>query len=147
MLGIVRLFANLLHASIGKPTPAESRDSRASRIAVIAEKYGRGKLSPFAGFATDVAAQSDFQGRPLPFSNDKVPAYLRREGIGKYGYGEFAAQEFTPIPVSEAVREVWRKQGMDESTIAHWMKALSSAVIMGGTGARMSPDFQADKKK
>lgn len=145
MIGVVRLFANLLHASMGQRDKFEKMASRSDEMAGIGKDYVRGKLSPFAAVATDVATQSDFQKRPMPFSNDKVPSFLRKQGIGKYTYAEYAAINLTPIPVSEAVREVWKKQGMDESDIAHWMKALTSAVVMGGTGARMSPDYRAKK--
>lgn len=145
MIGVVRLFANMLHASMGQRGKFEKMTSRSDEMAGVAKDYVRGKLSPFGSVAIDIATQSDFQKRPLPFSSDKVPSYLRREGVKKYTYGEYAAINLTPIPVSEAVREVWAKQGMDESDIAHWMKALTSAVIMGGTGARMSHDFRAKK--
>ena len=141
LLGAVRLFANLLHASTGKRGKVESLSSRSSEFGSTAGSYLRGKLSPFAGFGMDIASQADFQGRPMPFSSDRVPAYLRRQGVGApYSYGEYATQQFTPIPVSEAVREVWRSQGMNEDQIKVWMRALTSAVVMGGTGARMSLD-------
>lgn len=140
LLGVVRLFANMLHASIGSRSKFEQMESRSDQMATVAKGYVRGKLSPFASFATDLATQSDFQGRPLPFSDDKVPSYLKKQGVQKYTYGEYAAQQFTPIPVSEAVREVWAKQGMDESLMNHWLWALSSAAIMGSTGARVSRD-------
>ena len=78
----------------------------------------------------------------MPFSNDRVPAYLRRQGTTeRYSYGEYAAEQFTPIPIEEAVKEVWRSQGMSESQIKVWMRALTTAVVMGGTGARLSQDF------
>lgn len=140
MLGLVRLFANLLHVSVGTRTKFEQQTSRAEQMGNTAVQYARGKLSPFAGVAADVATQSDYAKRPLPFSSDKVPRYLRRQGEEKYTYGEYAAEHLTPIPIEEAVREVWRKQGMAESDIDHWMKALASAALMGGTGARMTPD-------
>lgn len=145
MLGIVRLFANLLHAAAGQRGPVEKMQSRSEQMGTIGESYLRGKLSPFAGFAMDVASQSDFQGKPLPFSSDKVPAYLRRQGDKKYTYKEYLAQQFTPIPISEAIREVWRKQGMNESTAAHWIAALTTAAVAGGTGARMSKDTHEDQ--
>lgn len=141
LLGVVRLLANMLHAATGQRKGVEAINSRADEFGSIASSYLRGKASPFAGFAWDLASQSDFQGRPLPFSDDKVPAYLRKEGIGKYGYGEYLAQQFSPIPVSEALKEIWAKQGIDESTAAHYTNALLSGVVMGATGARMSRDY------
>lgn len=145
MLGIVRLFANLMSAAVDKRTGFRARESRADEMAGVVKDYARGKLSPFAGVATDVATQSDFQGRPLPFSKDKVPSFLAKQGVKRYTYGEYAGERLLPIPVSEAVREVWRKQGMNETDIEHWMKALGSAALMGGTGARMSDDFYIGK--
>jgi hypothetical protein len=142
MLGTVRLLANMLQAAVGHRTQLQSLDSRADEMGKIATEYTRGKLSPFASFATDVTSQSDMFGRPLPYSSDKVPARLRRDGIGPYTYGEYAAQQFTPIPMSEAIREIWKKQGMDETMIDHWIKGLTSATFMGTTGARMTEDMR-----
>lgn len=140
MLGMVRLFANLLHASMGKRGQVEKLTSRSEEFGQIAESYARGKLSPFASFAIDLASQSDYEGRPLPFSDDKVPAYLRREGVQKYTPAEYLSEQFTPIPASEAIREVWSKQGMSNDEIDTWMKALLIAGTMGGTGAKLAPD-------
>ena len=63
----------------------------------------------------------------------------------RHGGAEYAGEHLTPIPVSEAVREVWARQGMDESTIGHWLRALTSAGIMGSTGARVSLDTHKSK--
>ena len=142
LLGTVRLFANLLHASTGKRGKMESLSSRSDEFGQVSAEYIRGKLSPFVGFGADIASQADYAGRPMPFSNDSVPAYLRRQGTTeRYSYGEYAAEQFTPIPIEEAVKEVWRSQGMSESQIKVWMRALTTAVVMGGTGARLSQDF------
>jgi hypothetical protein len=141
MLGLVRLFANLIHASVGKRTKFEQQTPRAEAMGNTVVSYVRGKFSPFAGNVTNVVTQADYAKRPLPFSNDKVPAYLRKQGEQKYTYPEYIGENLTPIPVEEAVREVWRKQGMAEGDIEHWMKALAAAAVMGGTGARMTPDM------
>lgn len=140
MLGMVRLFANLYHAAAGKRGKVESLTPRASEFGQIGLEYARGKLSPFAGFGVDVVSQADFQGRPMPYSTDAVPKYLRRQGLGRYTYGEYAAQEFTPIPVSEAVREVWHDQGMGDDEIDALLKALLVGVAAGSTGARVSAE-------
>lgn len=140
MLGLVRLFANLAHASVGKRSSLESLTSRSEEIGQIGASYARGKLSPFGGVTADIVTQSDYAGRPLPYAKDKVPRYLRKEGVKKYTYGEYALENLSPIPASEAIKEVWSKQEMDESTQAHYLKALTSAVVMGSTGARMSKD-------
>jgi len=145
MIGMVRLFANLVHAAGGKRNRVESLVPRAQEFGEVGEEYARGKLSPFAGFGVDLASQADFQGRPLPYSKDRVPAYLRRQGVGKYTYGEYASEQFTPIPVSEAIREVWKHQGMSDAEINTYLKALATGVVMGGTGARMQEDTHVSK--
>ena len=147
MLGMVRLFANLVHASTGTRGQVESLSTRSAQFGEGGASYLRGKLSPFAGFGMDVLSQSDFQGRPLPFSNDKTPAYLRRQGVGPYGYGEYASIQFTPIPVSEAIREVWHDQGMSDNQINVYLKALATGVVMGSTGARLSIDTQSQSQQ
>lgn len=141
MLGVVRFVANMIHASLGQRQGYENRETRVESMEKIGGDYLRGKLSPFAGVATDIATQSDFQKRPLPFSKDPVPASVRKQGLDRYTYGEYAGEHLMPIPVEEAIREVWRKQGMGESDIEHWMKALGSAALMGTTGARLTPDL------
>lgn len=141
LLGIVRLFANLLHDSAGQRGRVESLTPRGPEIGSQLGEYARGKLSPFASTAYDVASQSDYEGRPLPWSKDRTPANLRREGLGPYTYGQYAAQQFTPIPVEEAVKEVWADQGMSEGQINTLMKVLVAAVTVGATGVRVSPDY------
>jgi len=140
MLGMVRLFANIVHASVGKRGKLESLTPRAGEVGQEAEEYLRGKLSPFSGFGVDVFSQADYAGRPMPWSNDRTPAYLRRQGFGPYTYGQYAAQEFTPIPVSEAIKEVWKNQGMSESEMNTYLNALLVGVTAGATGARLSAD-------
>lgn len=140
MLGVVRLLANMIHASTGEKQGFEKRETRAENMETTGADYLRGKLSPFSGVAADIATQSDFQKRPLPFSFDPVPASVKKQGLDRYTYSEYALEHLAPIPVEEAIREVWRKQGMDETKINHWLKTLGDAVVMGGTGARVAPD-------
>lgn len=147
MLGMVRLFVNLAHAAGGKRGQVESLTPRAEEFGQIAEEYTRGKLSPFAGTVMDFASQSDFQGRPLPFSTDRVPAHLRRQRIGAYTWPEYLSTQFTPIPASEAIREVWRDQGMTEDQMQLYAKALGIGFVMGSTGARLSLDVPRRETK
>jgi hypothetical protein len=140
MLGMVRLFGQLIHDSIGKRNQLEAQESRFKEAGGDLANYVRGKLSPVASFAADVASQSDFQGRPLPFSKDKVPSYLARQGVKRYTYGEYVAEKFTPIPVSEAITEVWDKMGVSESDQKRWIGAIITGVAAGATGARVTPD-------
>jgi len=136
MLGMVRLFANMLHAATGKRGKLEQTQTRFAEMGSTLAEYGRGKLSPFAAFGADVVSQADLFGRPLPFSDDKVPKRYKQEG--PYTYGEYAGQTFSPIPVSEALREVWKDQGLSDSQIQVYLNALLTAVVAGGTGARIS---------
>jgi hypothetical protein len=140
MIGMVRLFANLYHAAAGKRGKLENLTPRYGEMGEIGAEYARGKLSPFMSFGADVVSQADFQGRPMPYSSDKVPPYLKRQGIGRYTYGQYAAGQLTPIPVSEAVREVWHDQGMNDSQIDAYLRALLVGAVAGGTGARVSVD-------
>jgi hypothetical protein len=78
----------------------------------------------------------------MPWSKDKVPAYLQREGKGKYTYGELIGEQFAPIPLEEAIKEVWADAGMSKDRIQHWLGIISRAAIMGATGARVTPDIE-----
>lgn len=142
MIGMVRMFAELAHAAIGKRTPAEKRDSRYSEAVGDIGKYARGKASPFASVAIDAAAQADFRGQPLPFSNDKVPTYLRKEGLGKYTWPKYATDKLAPIPVEEAIREVWTDMGLQESQQKTYLNAIIAGFAAGSSGIRYSKDFQ-----
>ncbi len=145
-LAMVRLLANLLRIEFGQLEGKEKGGGKGGAMKDAALDFGRSKLSPTASVLTDVVTGTDFQGRPLPFSKQKVPGYLRREGIGPYTYGEYAA-EHGPIPVSEAAREIWKKQGMDESRAEHIIKALLMGVEAGAVGARVTPDYKVEGKK
>lgn len=146
-LAMARLLGNLIRIEAGQLEGQEKREGKGSALADTALDFARSKLSPTAGVLTDVATGTDFQKRPLPFSNAKVPGYLRKEGVGKYTYREYAATHMTMIPVSEAAREIWRKQGMDESRAGHIIKALLMGAEAATVGARISPDYKVEEKK
>jgi len=97
----------------------------------------------------DVGSQADYQGRPMPFSSDKVPSYLKKEGSGPYTYAEYASKQLAPIPIEDAIKEVWSNQGMSEKRISDWTAALATMALVGGTGARVSKDtdLQDQQKK
>lgn len=141
MIGMVRLFAELAHISMGNRSPAEKRDKRFDEAASAIGKYTRGKASPFGQVVLDAATQADFKGQPLPFSHDKVPANLRREGLGKYTWPRYAADKLAPIPLEEALREVWSNQGLGISEQETYLNALISGLVAGSTGMRYSKDF------
>jgi hypothetical protein len=145
MLGMVRLFANLYHDALGKRSKLQSLTPRGPAIAEDVGSYSRGKLSPFAGQVYNLASQSDFQGRPLPYSTDPTPAYLRKRGQGKYAWKEYLTQELAPIPAEEAVKEVMADGGLDKATADAYVKALIIGVTAGGTGARVSTDYSVKR--
>lgn len=135
IIGVARLLHNLWVA-------ADATKFGAKKPSEVSGDYLRSKLSPFGGFAYDLYKGKDFQGRPLPFSNKPAP---HKEGLGKYSVLEYTARQIVPIPFQEAVTEVWKSQGMDESTIERFWKAIVLAVSAGSTGARVTPDYNETK--
>lgn len=147
LIGTVRFLANIAKASVGERSKLDAATgSRADKMAEVAGKYARGKLSPFASVVADTATQADYQGRPMPFSDDKLRATFRRRGIGKIGYGEYAAQTMLPIPFEESLHEAWHGQGADESTIGHWTRVVGVGAL-GVTGARATQENKDPKYK
>lgn len=103
-------------------------------------KYGRSKLTPTAGFLADAATGSDFQGRPLPFSNEK-PKYKDQT---KYSWSEWLSQQ-GPIPLaggSKIAYDAMRQKGM---THIQAMDILKGAAVsfLGMTGAHAGTDYSA----
>lgn len=140
MIGMIRLFVNLYQAARGPRKGVRALTGRGEEMYEVAGKYARGKLSPFGAFGYTAASQSDYERRPVPWSTDKTPASLRRRGKYRYTWGEYLGESFAPIPAEEAIREVWRGQGMDEPAIEYWLKAIGIAGVMAGTGARVTED-------
>lgn len=119
----------------------KAEGTRAEQAGTIALKYIRGKLSPFASVATDILTQSDFIGKPLPFSSDKATPMAQRMGEGKpYTYAEYGTTHLLPIPVAEAARELWKQQGMDDEEIDKYLRAIEAGIVSGATGAKMKDD-------
>jgi hypothetical protein len=141
VLGIVRLFANLYKDIRGDRTKFQQLTSRRAATASTLFNYAQGKASPFMQPLLDVGFQSTFDNRPMPFSNDPVPSYLRKEGEEKHTWGEYTATEFAPIPVEEGIKEMWSRQGMDESTQQKLLRSLMVGAVGGLTGARIGEDY------
>ena len=139
-IGLFRYLASMLHASIETRGGSELKDSRAQEQYQLTGKYIRSKLSPFASVAEDVNVQADYAGRPLPWSGDKLPSYLKREGQAPYTYKEYIGEHVAPIPVEDAIKEVWSNQGMSNRRINDWLAAFATFAIVGGTGARVEKD-------
>jgi hypothetical protein len=146
MLHMVGLLANLYRTSTGKRTQLESLTPRGEEMGQELWAYGRGKLSPFSQPLVDLATQSDFTGRPMPFSKDRVPTWQRRRGIKKWTWSQYLTQQFAPIPAEEAIREVWQSQGITKSEQDKYLKAVSVFFLTGGTGIRLTEDRFAKRK-
>jgi hypothetical protein len=138
----VQFLVELGDAFWGKRTQLEKAEgTRADQAAGIAWNYARSKMSPFAGVTTDILTQSDYIGKPLPFSSDKASPRAKRMGEGKpYTYAEYGTTHLLPIPLAEAAREIWKTQGMDEEEIGKWFRAIEAGIVSGGTGAKMKDD-------
>lgn len=130
-------FVNHKHRG-GLPfNPAEQAGTDALR-------YGRSELSPVASHILDLAAQSDYSGRPLPAIPGRnpppdEPAYLKREGVKPYTWTQYA---FTaaPIPAEGAIQEAFQTQGMNESAAKKYTKLIVSAAAMALTGVLVKED-------
>lgn len=110
-------------------------------------EYFRNQLNPAVGDIADVAFQSDAQGRPLPWSRQKVPAYLQRQGVNKaYTWGEWVRDATMPIALGESVKQVFNDYGVPKDQADKWEKVLATAIFMGGTGGRISEDTQTATK-
>lgn len=107
-------------------------------------EYFRNQLNPALGDVADVAFQSDAQGRPLPWSKQKVPKYLQAQGVTKpYTWGEWARDAALPIALEESVKQVFNDYGMPKDQVYKWAKIIGTAIYMGGTGGRISEDVKA----
>lgn len=146
MLGVVRLFAEMLHASAGERTKGEElRGSRREQMMKAIGTYVAKKASPAASFGFQILSQHDYMGRPLPWSSDRLTRSERLRGLTQYETPEWLLQTFSPIPAEEAVREVWRDMGMRTSTTDKVLHALAAAIPTGLTGVRVWSDPQAEQ--
>jgi ATP:corrinoid adenosyltransferase len=137
---VVKLLANMAHASVGHRTKYEKIMTKKEQIGLVAWDYGTGKASPIAAFGLQMAAGHDFQGRPIgmPWS-EPLSMSQRMKGKIPYSAGEYLAETLSPLPVEELVKDAWRSQGMDEPTINRFWRGLVIGGGMGLTGARITP--------
>lgn len=154
MLSMARLPARLAAAIMyeGKMSKIVLEDER---VAKIIFDYVRSQMSPFSGTATDLALGRDYAGRPLPRAGfgllpgrKDIPKRLRAHGVtSPYSWPEYTSQQFTPIPISEGIREVWGHGGlgMTDNQIEQTLKAWGVTMIMMGTGGRISEDWHTKK--
>lgn len=146
LLTMAKLPARAIEAILyeGKGSKYVLEDERLDKVV---GSYLRTQASPFAGTVGDLAIGRDYQERPLQSKmfgtveqTGKVPKRLVAEGIDEpYGWGEYAATHL-PIPMAEAVKEVFRGMGMSDEQSKYWMNAMAIGMIMTGTGTRISED-------
>lgn len=75
-----------------------------------------------------------------------MPKRLRQRGVEPYTWPEFWTEAVLPIPMEEAVREVWHSGlGMSPEQVEQTRKAFLTLLIMSGTGARITEDVEATK--
>lgn len=139
----IGFLASLVKAAV-EPKPEGGR-TRADNEYHAIGKYARGKLGPLASTIADVTTQRDFSGRPLPFSKDKP-----YPGQTRYSWPEYLFEQQTPIPVSDAVRnmvETMQSRGMSKPTIKDFLSSLLDFGIVGGTGARVVKDVSRQNRR
>lgn len=143
MIGMLKLAANLIHSGQGAQSRFEKLESRQHQMAIDMWRYGRGKLSPFASFGVDIFSRQSAIGRPLPWSPDRPTRAQARRGLTKYEGKEWAEEQFSPIPIQELVKDVWKMQGMTDNQADTWFKRIIIVGGMGGTGAHIRRDERA----
>lgn len=141
IIAIVRLISDIAHLATGTLKPSERRFGREEAQQVRVMRYIRGKASPIASVGADLLSQQQM-GRPLPWSSDRVSRSQRLRGEGRLDYPEWALETGLPIPFEEAVKEIFRTEGMPESWITRLLRVFTIAGTAFATGVRISPDVQ-----
>lgn len=145
--GLVKLGSRLAMSQVQRKGFQRTETNYQTGTEVLSG-YARGQFSPWLGWFTDITTGTDFRGRPLPeYLN--VPGIVGTQDIGtsrmqerkpQYTYVEFLGQEFTPIPISEAVRHYYSvaaENGLDESEAKKILKSIGAFAIAAGTGSRV----------
>jgi hypothetical protein len=117
-----------------------------------AGEFARSQASPITSMGLDFVFKGDYENRPLP----KIPGYgkpipmpkrLAAEGIKPYTWPEFFAEQFSPIPLEEGQKDVWRNGfHLTEDGMKTLAKAAGTTIVMMGTGGRLTEDIQPKKK-
>jgi hypothetical protein len=144
LVGTVQLLARGLHTAFGERTKYERVTPRSSALLDVGVEYARGKASPLASTALNLASAQDYAHRPLGFLpwSEPLSRAKRLQGVQPYGPGEYFWEEFTPIPIEEAVKRQFMSGGMSESEARKWVRTLVIAGGMSATGARVTEDNQ-----
>lgn len=145
LLDPVRLLGKIVWGDLLKPRTRNEQYREGSRFDKAGHdllSYLRGKLNPTLGLVTDVATQSDFQGRPLPFSNDQ-PKFKDQP---KYNWGEWLMKQ-GPIPLSGGVQVAYdemRKNGMTHLQAMDILKGAAISLV-GTTGVHVNEDYMKNR--
>jgi hypothetical protein len=142
LIGMVRLVANALHASVLERTKFEKLTPRQKQLMEVAGQYARGKASPLASFGIDAATAQDFAHRPIGFLpwSEPLSRKQRLSGEHPYGVGEYASTTFAPIPLEEMMKNVFKQEGMNEMDASKLLRTLIIGGGMSATGARITED-------
>jgi len=152
MLNMAKLPVRMATAIMyeGKTSKLIMEDERVYNIAL---GYMRTQLSPAAGTVADLAFGRDYAERPLPRKGfgllpgeTSMPKRMRAQGTRPYTWEEYLAERFTPIPISEGLREVFKGRGVPDSQIDTYIKAFAISSIMAGTGTRITEDTKNVKR-
>ena len=149
LLGIVRYMAKMLHASFATDrSKYEQLTTRGRQMGQISWDYLRGKASPMTQFGLDNLTKETAVHDVVPWSKDKPAKGHKTEKVGEY-----LAITFSPIPLSEALKETWHDMGVPREQQNIWfsiLKGVAVAIPAGGTGMRISPEYedvQTEKKQ
>lgn len=140
LLDPVRLLGQIVWGDLLNSRTASERYRDGSRLQKVTKDLGsyvRGKLNPTLGLMVDASTGEDFQGRPLPFSDE--PA--RFPDQPKYTWGEWLMQQ-GPIPLSGGIKIAYdemRKNGMSHLEAMAILKGAAVSVA-GMTGAHVSDE-------
>lgn len=147
LLSMIRLPARLFTGikNEGKLNKIVYEDEN---VASILFDFARSQMSPFMGTVTDLGIGRDFERRPLPRAGfgllpgkTNLPKRLQAQGKLPYTWTEYATMQALPIPAEEAMKEVWKYQGMPDPQMKEAMQAIATFSIMMGTGGRLTKDY------
>lgn len=147
LLDPIRLIGQIVWGDLIKNRTSNERYREGTRYEKVTHdlaRYVRGKLNPTLGLAVDSATGSDFQGRPLPFSNE--PPKFKDQP--KFEWGEWLLKQ-GPIPLSGGVQiayDAMREKGLSKPQIMDILKGAAVAVA-GLTGAHISDEPKPSKQK
>jgi len=139
LLTTIGLLATIAKISFENERYLPKNQNRTEALTGAVGKYIRGKLSPIASLAIDLAFRRDYSGNVVPYSSD-VPAPGKR----KLGWGEYIANHFAPLPIAEGIKET-KKSAQDSGVSdAQWndiMKGLLSGTTSFLTGLKLKNIF------